>query len=360
MPRAPRGGESAILKGFEYLDRGYSFSQAAVAAGCDRYTLTKRYRGERVGHHDQIYQMTLLSEVQETVLVDWILLVDSWAFPATYALIKEKALSLLRESDWTRQHELGEHWINRFLKRHEAKLKGILNTQLDQERAIASKRQKIIRDFYSIWRNVIEKFNIRPEDVYNFDEKGCIIGQTSREWCVVAREKSTPYAVRDGNRESVTVIECIRAGVPDLERGVDKEYDYPASKAFHYNGDDYQPHAIPPVFITAGKYYTADNFKFVLAKESDNANILPGAVFHKSPNGYTSNQFCRWWIEHHFDKHTRQGATDEDGTLRPRLVVLDGHGSHITLDIIEYCMLNNIHLVCLPAHSTAFLQVRYS
>ena len=42
--------------------------------------------------------------------------------------------------------------------------------------------------------------------------------------------------------------------------------------------------------------------------------------------------------------------------LRPVLLVLDGHGSHITIDVIEYARMNEIHLLCLPSHTSHILQ----
>ena len=42
--------------------------------------------------------------------------------------------------------------------------------------------------------------------------------------------------------------------------------------------------------------------------------------------------------------------------LRPVLPVLDGHGSHITIDVIEYARSNEIHLLCLPSHTSHNLQ----
>lgn len=35
---------------------------------------------------------------------------------------------------------------------------------------------------------------------------------------------------------------------------------------------------------------------------------------------------------------------------------MDGHGSHLTLEVIEYCLANDIHLMCFPAHLTHMIQ----
>lgn len=40
----------------------------------------------------------------------------------------------------------------------------------------------------------------------------------------------------------------------------------------------------------------------------------------------------------------------------PQLLILDGHGSHVSFDFIEFCVQENILLLCLPAHSTHLLQ----
>ena len=40
----------------------------------------------------------------------------------------------------------------------------------------------------------------------------------------------------------------------------------------------------------------------------------------------------------------------------PRLLIFDGHWSHITFPFIQFCVDHDIHLLCLPAHSTDLLQ----
>ena len=38
------------------------------------------------------------------------------------------------------------------------------------------------------------------------------------------------------------------------------------------------------------------------------------------------------------------------------VLILDGHVTHVNLKVIELCKNNNIHLICLPAHSSTVLQ----
>ncbi|KAF2006458.1 DDE-domain-containing protein [Amniculicola lignicola CBS 123094] len=50
------------------------------------------------------------------------------------------------------------------------------------------------------------------------------------------------------------------------------------------------------------------------------------------------------------------GYTDSNISLQPRVLILDGFGTHETLEILEYCFANNIILCRLPSHTSHKLQ----
>ena len=70
-----------------------------------------------------------------------------------------------------------------------------------------------------------------------------------------------------------------------------------------------------------------------------------------SPTGWTNNDIGLAWLEQVFDRYTKPKAR-----LRYRLLIVDGHGSHLTLPFIEYCHQKRILLAVLPPHSTQTLQ----
>ena len=43
-------------------------------------------------------------------------------------------------------------------------------------------------------------------------------------------------------------------------------------------------------------------------------------------------------------------------SARPVLLVQDGHGSHVSIEIIEMARVNDVTLLCLPAHTSHILQ----
>ena len=76
-------------------------------------------------------------------------------------------------------------------------------------------------------------------------------------------------------------------------------------------------------------------------------DAAPGTLFQCSSNGWiTQDLFTKWF---HFFLQNIPLA-------RPVLVIEDGHSSHISIEVIEEARKNDVHLLCLPAHTTHILQ----
>jgi len=71
-----------------------------------------------------------------------------------------------------------------------------------------------------------------------------------------------------------------------------------------------------------------------------------------SPNGWTDEHLCTEWFKHSFIPQANAKRLDD----KPILLIFDGHGSHLTEEIHALALANNIHLLCLPAHTTHKLQ----
>jgi DDE superfamily endonuclease len=70
-----------------------------------------------------------------------------------------------------------------------------------------------------------------------------------------------------------------------------------------------------------------------------------------SPKGWTDNHLGLLWLKNHFDVETSKRQRGEY-----RLLILDSHESHCTLEFIEYCVEKNIILLVLPPYTTYLLQ----
>ena len=84
-----------------------------------------------------------------------------------------------------------------------------------------------------------------------------------------------------------------------------------------------------------------------------NDNVL-FATNKESGSGYSNDQLALDWLEM-FEKATQPGIKTRHGTIHNkewRMLIMDGHGSHLTMEFMDYCW--NIQIVPfkLIAHST--------
>ncbi|KAK7177934.1 transposase [Paraphaeosphaeria sporulosa] len=70
----------------------------------------------------------------------------------------------------------------------------------------------------------------------------------------------------------------------------------------------------------------------------------PGWHYACSESGYTDSYISLQWLKRIFDPETKERA---DG--KPRVLICDGFGTHETLEILEFCLDNNIILCRLPS-----------
>ena len=72
-------------------------------------------------------------------------------------------------------------------------------------------------------------------------------------------------------------------------------------------------------------------------------------VYGISESGWMETEQFQEWFEMVFVKYTQS-------IEGPKLLLLDGHASHFSIKVIEIADANNIHIICMPAHSTHLLQ----
>jgi len=77
-----------------------------------------------------------------------------------------------------------------------------------------------------------------------------------------------------------------------------------------------------------------------------------GGSYSVTSNGWTDNELAVEWFDKVFDAQTRRHW---DKGLH-RLLILDGHGSHVSYTFVNRARELGIVLLCLPAHATNILQ----
>lgn len=99
---------------------------------------------------------------------------------------------------------------------------------------------------------------------------------------------------------------------------------------------------VPPLIIFKGKK---------LSTQWIPASIHNDWRFGCNTKGWTSNEHGLQWLRTCFEPTTREKA---NGGYR--LLICDGHDSHITGDWIAHCMRNKVELLILPPHSSHLTQ----
>ncbi|PHH49227.1 Vegetative incompatibility protein HET-E-1 [Ceratocystis fimbriata CBS 114723] len=100
--------------------------------------------------------------------------------------------------------------------------------------------------------------------------------------------------------------------------------------------------AIVPFIVVAGRYHLASWYQ-----ESTIPWYLAISTTH---NGWTDNETGLECLKH-FDQHTKPRSSG-----RYRLLTIDGHESHHSVDFEKHWKDNNIIALCLPSHSSHILQ----
>jgi hypothetical protein len=260
--------------------------------------------------HDTIPKSRKLSDLEEKIIAQYILDLDSRGFPPRHRDVEEMANRLLADRDAS---PVDKRWAINFVKR-QPDLKTRFQRRYDYQRA-RCEDLTIIRNWFRLVQNIIAKYGIRSDDIYNFDETGFMMGIIMAGMVVTGSERQgRPKSVQPGNREWITVIQAINA----------------------------EGQAIPPFIIGAGQYHLANWYR--------ECNLQGNWVVATSPNGWTNNKLGLEWLKH-FDRSTANRSTGPY-----RLLILDGHESHHSADFERYCKDNKIITLCMPAHASHLLQ----
>lgn len=162
------------------------------------------------------------------------------------------------------------------------------------------------------------QYNILPENTYNMDEKGFLIGVLQKTKRVFSKTTEIRGTGQDGNREWITVVATI---------SMDGSY-------------------LPPSIIYQAR---TNNIQDSWLEDFNNEE----AYFTSSPTGWTNDSVGMSWLTGVFDRYTKGKARNGRDY---RLLLVDGHGSHLNMPFLDWCDQHRIIVAVYPPHSTHRLQ----
>ena len=301
--------EEEIWRALEKRDReGTSFQDLASEFGVPRSTLNNRARGgisRRKAHEEE----QALPPAIEDALQKWAQKMDDHGFPPRLDIFRAMAQELAEQNaevtgDST-QAKLGKTWLSSFLNRH-PKVSSKFGSNLDRQRALAGSPEPIT-DYFHKLKKALKEYDFLPENIYNMDEKGFMLGMSSRSKFVCKVGRRPPRVTQDGTRELIIVIEAVSTA----------------------------QYILPPMVIYKGAAHYRGWYTEPGEEESD-----ADAKFAYSPKGYTTNELGMAWLQH-FDTWTSDRVSGKF-----RLLLLDGHRSHYNLPFCRYAYDCKIILIC--------------
>jgi hypothetical protein len=264
----------------------------------------------------------LLSHTQERELVRWITELTRTGYSPRHATVIEMAQIIRKKChpvtleptiNTMNIETIGDQWIQRFIKRRPELATARLRS-MEMGRVKDTSHERLSKWFVDL-KVVIDEFKISIENIYNMDESGFAIGTVERSVTIINADiRTLLQRANPGRQEWVTSVECICADGTTL----------------------------PPLII-----FKAEN----LSHDWIPADTPENWSFSCNSKGWTSNQHGLEWLQRCFDPATQAKAGNQF-----RMLICDGHDSHISGNFVEHCMNNRIHLMILPPHSSHLTQ----
>ena len=108
---------------------------------------------------------------------------------------------------------VSESWVTRFINKHTIHLISLYSTGMDSDRHNADSYSKY-KLYFDLLQAKIDEYKVQAGDTYNMDEKGFMIGTTTRTKHVFSRlmweKKEVRETLQDSNRAWMTLLACVR------------------------------------------------------------------------------------------------------------------------------------------------------
>jgi 4-hydroxybenzoate polyprenyltransferase len=287
-----------------------SINKATLTYGLTRSTLQDRIKGSTTSEEAQETRQKL-SKIQEKRLHDWIIIQADLGCPVSHHQVRDFASKVAIHNGFP--DGVGKNWLQAFLTRW-PDIKTLRGKRIDSDRFNGASTD-ITKAFFMLLMMPAVRI-VKQKNRWNVDEVGMMEGIGMNGLVLGSREKKSVLIKQPGSRSWITILEAISA----------------------------DGRVLPPTVIFKGKTIQQQHFP-------QNLDFLNDWNFTCSEKGWTNNEIALIWLKTVFIPLTRP-----DNPKEPRLLILDGHGSHMTEEFLFECYENNIFLLFLPAHASHVLQ----
>jgi hypothetical protein len=179
----------------------YPLGVAARTFNIPKSTLAHHFNGRQTCKEAHVKERKL-TPAHEDILVEWIKEKGRQNIPLHLSAVAQHAKVISGV-------EVGESWLQHFQTRRKD-LKANWTTGLEKCCAQAL-NPEITADFHHLYNKLVTTYSIKPENIYNPDEKGAQMGVGKSIRALVDQDQASAKVMEDGNQELVTIIECVCA-----------------------------------------------------------------------------------------------------------------------------------------------------
>ncbi len=319
-----------------------SIKDAAVKNNVPYSTLFGRIRYNHKSHRKAIAHSQLLSEAEECLLVEVITQLGMAGYKVSYDEVKGFAVEIMRRKsgdireDVSTTRALGQHWINRFFKRH-PQLKGIVVTALEKKKQTISIDQfQLLQQFSLAYSGLISKFKIKEKDIYSMCDFDFSIQESSGTWKIVSNENSpteTSLSINDSSSQSRSQSrsqsQSNNSDLNSTKKG--RSVNLTLVECISGTG------ATLPPYIMFKDVTVLPNW---LPKDS-----YSDWTFIASVKGWENSGVPIHWFDVIFNEHSNINQDTFSSDKDIRLIIF---GSNMKLEFFERCMNNNVCFLRIP------------
>ena len=280
-------------------------NRAALEFNVPRTTLKDRVAG-RITHGCNMGPKTYLTRDEEKELADFLINCAKMGFRKTRKDIMSLVHRAVLKKGEKKISKVSHGWWMRFCKRWpELRLRKGNSFPIVRDQATNS---MVFKNYFDLLGETLMKYGLKdkPSQIYNCDESGMPLEHRMPK-IIAAKGTKKVRQCTSGSKTQITILACASAS----------------------------GQSIPPMVIFAGKH-----FSNALAKGE-----VPATLYGMSPSGWMDQELFADWFLHHFLLHAVAS--------RPLLLMLDGHSSHYTLELVKLAAEHDVILFCLPPHTTA-------
>ncbi|CAF1521924.1 unnamed protein product, partial [Adineta steineri] len=256
----------------------------------------------------------IFNKEEELCLEQAAVALQNWGIPLTineFMNLVQQYATTINKIDLFPSGAPGYDWFHSYLQRHP-------NLVLKKSTAITKKRADLTIDQINQWFNlltkIIEENDLmhRPGQLFNCDESGLSDG-ISYSKVIIHRQSSYAYRIEGGTGGKLYTSVLFCGSATGL--------------------------LLPPFVVYKGKRLYEE---WCISGPQN-------TIYGNSENGWMNQNLFFQWFEKVFVEQTKDIS-------RPLLLIVDGHGSHFSVDTLQLAIQKQIIIVCLPPNATHLLQ----